>query len=294
MSVLFPHALGRAAWFGDSRNAAIYGVENHIEFILGDAMKVLPTLKADAVFLSPPWGGPQYQASDTFDLHSMIPAPLSAVDMFRAARKVTPNVVFFLPRNVDFAQVAGLPAAAVETDAGAKETDCEGGEEGAVVTASERCELEKQFLNGKFKTTTAYFGEDLVVPREAGKAAEGGANARQTGALLANPSPDAVAAADGSTATTSSSGAAGVGYYDGTARIPPWSGRHVRFSDNDCANDEAVARGVGGANGEQGEEGEEEKPCSASRARENALYEAWMAVASGFSESVSVAVEPGD
>ncbi|CAM9744124.1 unnamed protein product, partial [Sphacelaria rigidula] len=88
------------------RNAAVYGVENRIEFILGDAMKILPTLQADTVFLSPPWGGPSYQGTKTFDLHSMIPAPLTAVDIFRKAREVTPNVVFFLPRNVDVEQVS--------------------------------------------------------------------------------------------------------------------------------------------------------------------------------------------
>lgn len=68
-------------------------------------MKILPTLKADAVFLSPPWGGPTYERSKTFDLSSMIPAPLTALEIFRAARAVTPNVVFFLPRNVDAEQV---------------------------------------------------------------------------------------------------------------------------------------------------------------------------------------------
>lgn len=85
-------------------------------------MKVLPTLKADAVFLSPPWGGPEYQNVEVFDLHSMIPPPLSALEMFRAARAVTPNVVFFLPRNIDTAQIAGLPAAAAAADSAAAET----------------------------------------------------------------------------------------------------------------------------------------------------------------------------
>lgn len=69
-------------------------------------MTILPTLKADAVFLSPPWGGPTYQRAKTFDLHTMIPPPLTAVEMFRKARAVTPNVVFFLPRNVDIEQVS--------------------------------------------------------------------------------------------------------------------------------------------------------------------------------------------
>ena len=41
-------------------NAAVYGVEDRIEFILGDFFHVTKDLKADAVFLSPPWGGPEY------------------------------------------------------------------------------------------------------------------------------------------------------------------------------------------------------------------------------------------
>ncbi|CAO3614132.1 unnamed protein product [Mucor hiemalis] len=54
-------------------NAKIYGVEDRIEFILGDFFELAPSLKADVVFLSPPWGGPSYLTEDTFDLKSMIP-----------------------------------------------------------------------------------------------------------------------------------------------------------------------------------------------------------------------------
>mgnify|MGYP001807197163 CR=1 FL=1 len=42
-------------------NARLYGVEHKIEFICGDFFDVAPTLAADGVFLSPPWGGPLYQ-----------------------------------------------------------------------------------------------------------------------------------------------------------------------------------------------------------------------------------------
>eukprot|EP00092_Neocalanus_flemingeri_P021800 GFUD01023649.1.p1 GENE.GFUD01023649.1~~GFUD01023649.1.p1 ORF type:complete len:260 (+),score=69.24 GFUD01023649.1:39-818(+) len=41
-------------------NARVYGVEDKIEFIVGDFFKIVPNLKADVVFLSPPWGGPKY------------------------------------------------------------------------------------------------------------------------------------------------------------------------------------------------------------------------------------------
>jgi trimethylguanosine synthase len=54
-------------------NAAIYGVADRIEFILGDFMQLAPSLKADAVFLSPPWGGPSYIHASVFDLETMIP-----------------------------------------------------------------------------------------------------------------------------------------------------------------------------------------------------------------------------
>lgn len=41
-------------------NAEVYGVADRIEFIVGDFFQVAPLLKADVVFLSPPWGGPNY------------------------------------------------------------------------------------------------------------------------------------------------------------------------------------------------------------------------------------------
>ena len=53
-------------------NAAVYGVEDRIEFIVGDYLKVAPTLKADVVFLSPPWGGPQYLSAELFDIETMV------------------------------------------------------------------------------------------------------------------------------------------------------------------------------------------------------------------------------
>ncbi|CAI8017562.1 Trimethylguanosine synthase [Geodia barretti] len=66
------------------RNAELYGVADHIEFLVGDYLTLVPHLKAvDVVFLSPPWGGPAYSSSSVFDLHSMSPLngypPLSSL-----------------------------------------------------------------------------------------------------------------------------------------------------------------------------------------------------------------------
>lgn len=41
-------------------NAEIYGVADRIEFIVGDFLQLSESLRADVVFLSPPWGGPDY------------------------------------------------------------------------------------------------------------------------------------------------------------------------------------------------------------------------------------------
>lgn len=53
-------------------NAALYGVEHKIEFICADFFKLAPTLVADAVFLSPPWGGPLYRCVQTLGHSCML------------------------------------------------------------------------------------------------------------------------------------------------------------------------------------------------------------------------------
>jgi len=37
-------------------NAKVYGVEERIRFIVGDACEIIPELKADLLFVDPPWG----------------------------------------------------------------------------------------------------------------------------------------------------------------------------------------------------------------------------------------------
>jgi trimethylguanosine synthase len=46
-------------------NAGVYGVTDHIEFMVGDFFELAPQLEADMVFLSPPWGGPKYSEVST-------------------------------------------------------------------------------------------------------------------------------------------------------------------------------------------------------------------------------------
>ncbi|XP_075209378.1 trimethylguanosine synthase isoform X1 [Anomaloglossus baeobatrachus] len=65
-------------------NAMVYGVADRIELIRADFMCIAQDLKADVVFLSPPWGGPDYVSAETFDLKTMMSPdgyPLQAVNL---------------------------------------------------------------------------------------------------------------------------------------------------------------------------------------------------------------------
>ena len=53
-------------------NSAVYGVEDRIEFLQGDFLQLAPRLRADVVFLSPPWGGPAYSDAEVFDIQTMM------------------------------------------------------------------------------------------------------------------------------------------------------------------------------------------------------------------------------
>ncbi|XP_067943008.1 trimethylguanosine synthase-like isoform X2 [Watersipora subatra] len=114
-------------------NAEVYGVADRIEFILGDFLSLAPTLQAaDVVFLSPPWGGPEYVSQEVFSLRDM---PIDGEDLFRIARGITENISYFVPRNVDTEELVRLAG------------------------EGNRVEIEQNLLNTKLKTITAYYGQ---------------------------------------------------------------------------------------------------------------------------------------
>ena len=167
-------------------NAKIYGVEKNIEFIVGDAIDILPTLKADVVYLSPPWvkpksesnhffknltisfsfsqGGPEYLNADTFDIRSIsLKNGVNGKDLFHMSRKVTPNIAYYLPRNIEKAQIHEMMRESIQRDKeSVKESstiDVE--EEGGISLQEEKlsCEMQTEKMNGKPKAITVYFGE---------------------------------------------------------------------------------------------------------------------------------------
>ncbi|KAL0591741.1 hypothetical protein ABG067_000884 [Albugo candida] len=117
-------------------NAKVYGVSDRIEWICGDALQVLSKLQADVIFLSPPWGGLNYNR-DLYTLEDMmINESCSGQDLFQLAVKITGNIVYYLPKATSQDELQALvPEQSVSCD--------------------------KVFLNGHEKVLVAYFG-DLV------------------------------------------------------------------------------------------------------------------------------------
>ncbi|KAJ6826042.1 trimethylguanosine synthase-like isoform X1 [Iris pallida] len=87
-------------------NAKVYGVEDRIDFVIGDFFQLASFLRADVAFLAPPWGGPSYNKVENFTLDML--RPKDGYSIFQAAQKITPNVILFLPRNMDRNQVGEL------------------------------------------------------------------------------------------------------------------------------------------------------------------------------------------
>ncbi|KAJ7594388.1 Tgs1 protein [Mycena floridula] len=138
-------------------NAQIYGVAQHIEFILTDYISFansylsLPqtaSRKIDAVFLSPPWGGPAYlsgtsspakqspddEAHPSYSLAAI--QPIHGAELFHLTSRITKNIAYYLPRNSDLAEIGAL----IEDQKG------------------ESVEVEEEWMGSKLKALTCYFG----------------------------------------------------------------------------------------------------------------------------------------
>ncbi|XP_064549434.1 trimethylguanosine synthase [Drosophila montana] len=121
------------------QNARIYGVSHKIEFIHADFLQFARAtrLRPDVVFLSPPWGGPDYLKQATFDIEQHL-LPLGATRLMQHARRLTDNIGFFLPRNSNIQQVIALSH------------------------IGQQCEVEHNYLDTRLVAITAYYGDSLL------------------------------------------------------------------------------------------------------------------------------------
>jgi len=96
-------------------NAKVYGVSDHIEFIIGDYYALAPTLKADIVFLAPPWGGPSYSLQKSLNINDIMPHNGGGKYLYDLTHQITENIVYFLPRNINVDQVRFILTCYVNT-----------------------------------------------------------------------------------------------------------------------------------------------------------------------------------
>ena len=156
-------------------NAVIYGVQDRIEFILGDYTSFVDAYTSlsehsrtavDVVFLSPPWGGLDYTSSpqkrphgrgdnedmtEDFSYSLDRTKPLPGAELFRITRQITPHVAFYLPRHVNLQQISDLlPESPAHRS--------EGGSLEKGVGLQERIEVQEAWMGNKLKAVTCYFG----------------------------------------------------------------------------------------------------------------------------------------
>ncbi len=84
-------------------NATVYGVPDKITFVCGDYFELAPTVDALAVFLDPPWGGPDYINEPAFRLEHFSP---SGIKILECAFLHFSEVVLRVPRTFAFEEFA--------------------------------------------------------------------------------------------------------------------------------------------------------------------------------------------
>ncbi|XP_055852030.1 trimethylguanosine synthase [Episyrphus balteatus] len=118
-------------------NAKIYGVDQKIDFIIGDYLQLSQSLKGDVVFLSPPWGGPKYITQKEYNIEESL-IPLGASELAEKSRLISDNIAFFLPRNSNPQQIA------------------------KVAGNGNRVEVEHNYLDTRLVGLTAIYGDWLI------------------------------------------------------------------------------------------------------------------------------------
>ncbi|KAF8530982.1 RNA cap guanine-N2 methyltransferase-domain-containing protein [Gautieria morchelliformis] len=158
-------------------NAVIYGVQDRIEFILGDYVAFVNAYVSlpegsrrtiDVVFLSPPWGGMDYTSSPrtqesgkmdsrvsltdglSYNLERIKPLP--GADLFHMTRRITPHIAYYLPRHINLQQVSDLLSEPSKAECSAD------GSQGQRIEGEGKIEVQEAWMGNKLKAVTCYFG----------------------------------------------------------------------------------------------------------------------------------------
>ena len=88
-------------------NTKIYNCPNNIIYYTQDFLKLnLNNEKVDYVFLSPPWGGPEYKNETIYSLKKWITPDIDKI--IQKSFKISQNIILYLPRNTDLEELADI------------------------------------------------------------------------------------------------------------------------------------------------------------------------------------------
>ena len=83
-------------------NCKVYNCENNIYFIECDFLKIEEykpiKVKADYIFLSPPWGGINYKNSDVYSIKASMNPDIS--EIIKVCLRITKYIMFYIPRTL--------------------------------------------------------------------------------------------------------------------------------------------------------------------------------------------------
>ena len=124
-------------------NAQIYGVSDRITFIHGDVFEVLKEMGdegIDLVFMSPPWGGPDYISKPVFCARDDF-FNGRGLELFQLGRSISKNLILFLPRQCNIFSLAKMLKAT----------------EGDEIKDDESFVVEQHWLRNRLVAISAYF-----------------------------------------------------------------------------------------------------------------------------------------
>lgn len=127
-------------------NAQIYGVADRITFIQGDVFEILQDMRdkaIDLVFMSPPWGGPDYVSKSVYCAREDI-FDGRGLELFQLGRSISKNLILFLPRQCDIFSIAKM----VKLSDGHKDS---------IIKDDESFVVEQHWLRNRLKAISIYF-----------------------------------------------------------------------------------------------------------------------------------------
>ena len=91
-------------------NCKIYNCKDNIHFIEYDFLKIQNydkiKVKADYIFLSPPWGGVAYKKSDIYSIKDSMTPDIS--EIIKVSLKIVKYIMFYVPRTLKLDELFGI------------------------------------------------------------------------------------------------------------------------------------------------------------------------------------------